>query len=86
MPRYLLALEVAVLLAKVSDLRKHLFIDALWNSGGRLNEIIPLTREDFMLDDPATGAPLGSPFVVLVHPQAARARGGRPQPSADEGG
>lgn len=33
--------------------------------GGRLNEILPLTKEDFVLDDPLTGAPLSSPFVVL---------------------
>ena len=65
MPRYLLAPEVAVLLSKVTDLRKRLFIDALWNTGGRLNEILPLTRGDFALDDPLTGAPLSSPFVVL---------------------
>lgn len=65
MPRYLLAPEVAVLLSRVPDLRKRLFIDALWNTGGRLNEILPLTRGDFALDDPLTGAPLASPFVVL---------------------
>lgn len=65
MPRYLLAPEVAVLLSKVTDLRKRLFIDTLWNTGGRLNEILPLTREDFALDSPATGAPLETPFVVL---------------------
>ena len=65
MPRYLLAPEVAVLLSKVPDLKKRLFIDALWNTGGRLNEILPLTKEDFVLDDPLTGAPLTSPFVVL---------------------
>lgn len=65
MPRYLLAPEVAVLLSKVPDLKKRLFIDALWNTGGRLNEILPLAREDFVLDDPLTGAPLSSPFVVL---------------------
>lgn len=34
MPRYLLAPEVAVLLSRVPDLRKRLFIDALWNTGG----------------------------------------------------
>lgn len=56
MPRYLLAPEVAVLLSRVPDLRKRLFIDALWNTGGRLNEILPLTKEDFVLDDPLTGA------------------------------
>lgn len=65
MPRYLLAPEVAVLLSKVPDLKKRLFIDTLWNTGGRLNEILPLTREDFVLDDPLTGALLNSPFVVL---------------------
>lgn len=65
MPRYLLAPEVAALLLKVPDLRKRLFINALWNSGGRLNEILPLAREDLVLDDPLTGAPLSSPFVVL---------------------
>ncbi|THB82235.1 integrase, partial [Pantoea allii] len=63
MPRYLLAPEVAVLLSKVPDLKKRLFIDTLWNTGGRLNEILPLTKEDFVLDDPISGAPLSSPFV-----------------------
>lgn len=61
MPRYLQAPEVAGLLAKMTDVRKRLFIDALWNTGGRLNEILPLAREDFVLDDPLTS----SPFVVL---------------------
>ena len=65
MPRYLLAPGVAVLLSKVTDLRKRLFIDTLWNTGGRLNEILPLTKGDFVLDDPLSGAPLVSPFVVL---------------------
>jgi len=65
MPRYLLAPEVAGLLSRVPDLRKRLFIDALWSTGGRLNEILPLTREDFTLDDPLTDAPLSSPFVAL---------------------
>ncbi|MBC0856444.1 tyrosine-type recombinase/integrase [Pantoea stewartii] len=65
MPRYLLAPEVAVLLSKVTDLRKRLFIDTLWNTGGRLNEVLPLSRGDFVLDDPLSAAPLASPFVVL---------------------
>jgi hypothetical protein len=65
MPRYLLAPKVSVLLSRMTDLRKRLFIDALWNTGGRLNEILPLAREDFMLDDPLTSAPLSSPFVEL---------------------
>ncbi|MCW0323450.1 hypothetical protein NB714_004311 [Pantoea dispersa] len=54
-----------MLLSKVPDLKKRLFIDALWNTGGRLNEILSLTREAFALDDPLTGAPLSSPFMVL---------------------
>ncbi|WP_313052621.1 tyrosine-type recombinase/integrase [Pantoea piersonii] len=65
MPRYLLAPEVAVLLSHVPDLRKRLFIDTLWNTGGRLNEVLPLTAADFALNDPATGVPLKSPFVLL---------------------
>ncbi len=72
MPRYLLAPEVFVLLSKVTDLLKRLFIDALRNTGGRLNEILPLTKENIVLtkenivlDDPLTGAPLSSPFIVL---------------------
>lgn len=65
MPRYLLTPEVAVLLSKVADLKKRLFIGTQWNTGGRLNEILPLAREDFVLDDPLSGAPLSSPFVVL---------------------
>lgn len=65
MPRYLLAPEVAVLFSRVPNLRKRLFIDAQWNTGGRLNEILQLTKEDFVLDDPLTGVPLSSPFVVL---------------------
>ncbi|WP_244182873.1 resolvase [Pantoea wallisii] len=65
MPRYLLVPEVAMLLSKVPDPKKLLFIDALWNTGGRINEILLLTRKDFALDDPLTGATLSSPFVVL---------------------
>jgi len=56
---------VAVLLSKAPDLRKRLFIDVLWNNGGRFNEILPLTKEDFVLDDPLTAALLSSPFMVL---------------------
>lgn len=53
-------------LSKVPDLKKCLFIKAFLNTGGRLSEILPLAREDFVLDDPLTGAPLSSPFMVLV--------------------
>lgn len=65
MPRYLLAPEVAVLLSFMHDLRQRLFADTLWNTGGRLNEVLPLTPGDFVLDDPSTGRSLSSPFVVL---------------------
>ena len=54
-----------MLLAAVTDLKRRLFIDTLWNTGGRLNEVLPLTPDDFVLDDPARGTPLSSPFVVL---------------------
>lgn len=74
MPRYLLAPELAALLSRVTDLRKRLFIDTLWNTGGRLNEILPLTKGDFVLDDPLNATPLASPFVVLQD-QAAQAGG-----------
>lgn len=64
MPRYLLAPEVAILLSHEPDLKKRLLIDTFWNTGGRLNEVLPLTAEDFALDGP-DGRPLLSPFVVL---------------------
>lgn len=82
MPRYLLASEVAVLLSFMHDLRQRLFADTLWNTGGRLNEVLPLTPGDFVLDDPATGRSLSSPFVVLrtlkQRSQADTRRRGRP--------
>lgn len=82
MPRYLLAPEVAVLLSFMHDLRQRLFADTLWNTGGRLNEVLPLTPGDFVLDDPATGRSLSSPFVVLrtlkQRSQADTRRRGRP--------
>jgi len=64
MPRYLLAPEVAVLLSFEPDLKKRLLIDTFWNTGGRLNEVLPLTAGDFMLDAP-DGRAAQSPFVVL---------------------
>jgi integrase len=91
MPRYLLAPEMAVLLSKVPDLKKRFFIDTLWNTGGRLNEILSLAREDFALDDPVSGAPLSSPFVVLrtlkqrrLEEAARSRRRGRGRPTREE--
>jgi integrase len=64
MPRYLLAPEVALLLDAERDQRKRLLIETFWNTGGRLNEVLPLTPEDFALDGP-DGRALDAPFVVL---------------------
>lgn len=64
MPRYLLAPEVAVLLSHEPDQKKRLLIETFWNTGGRLNEVLPLTPDDFVLDGP-DGRPVLSPFVVL---------------------
>lgn len=64
MPRYLLAPEVALLLDAERDQRRRLLIETFWNTGGRLNEVLPLTPEDFALDGP-DGRALGAPFVVL---------------------
>ena len=72
MPRYLYAPQVTVLLSKVTDLRKRLFIDTQWNTGGRLNEILPLTQGDFVLDDPLSAAPLVA-VCGATHAQAAQA-------------
>lgn len=72
MPRYLLAPKVAVLLSKVTDLRKRLFIDALWNTGGRLNKIMPLTKGDLVLDDPGSVQRLREWFATAGLPAGAR--------------
>ena len=64
MPRYLLAPEVALLLDAERDQRKRLLIETFWNTGGRLNEVLPLTPDDFALDGP-DGRALDAPFAVL---------------------
>lgn len=61
MPRYLLAPEVALLLDAERDQRKRLLIETFCNTGGRLKEVLPLTPEDFALDDRDGRAP----FAVL---------------------
>lgn len=43
MPRYLLAPEVALLLSHMPDQRRRLLAEKLWNCGGRLGEVMPLT-------------------------------------------
>ncbi len=82
MPRYLLAPEVAVLLSKVPDLKKRLFIDTLWNTGGRLNEILPLTGGGFCAGRSAHRRPAEFTVRGAAHPQAAEAGRGGPQPPA----
>lgn len=89
MPRYLLAPDVVVQLSKVPDMKKRLFIDALWNTGGRLNEILSLTREDLCTGRSADRRPAFLTVRGAAHAQAAKARGGRAQPPArpaNEGG
>ncbi|WP_245956808.1 tyrosine-type recombinase/integrase [Edaphovirga cremea] len=58
LPLYLLAPEIAVLLAYFPDLRQRLFIETMWNTGARLNEALALTPACFYLD-------AVTPFVVL---------------------
>jgi hypothetical protein len=65
MPRYLLAPEVSLLLTAELNLRRRILIKTFWNIGGLLNEVTPLTPDDFALDCPDTGLALDSPFVVL---------------------
>lgn len=45
MPRYLLA---PVLLSHEPDQKKRLLIETFWNTGGRLNEVLPLTDPAFV--------------------------------------
>ena len=47
-----------MLLSKVPDLKKRLFIDTLWNTDGCLNEILLLTKEDFCAGRFRSPAPL----------------------------
>jgi integrase len=72
LPRYLLAPEVAVLLAYLPDLRQRLLIDTLWNTGARLNEALALTPAGFHLDGP-------KPFVVLKTLKQRERGKGRPR-------
>lgn len=57
-PRYLLAPEINRLLQYVPDLHQRTLIDTLWNTGGRIHEIMALTKGDFYFDTE-------TPFVVL---------------------
>jgi len=51
LPRYLLAPEVTGLLHHLPDWTQHALVNSLWNTGGRLNEVLVLRRRDFRLND-----------------------------------
>lgn len=57
-PRYLLAPEISQLLEFIPDLHQRTLIETLWNTGGRIHEILALTKGDFYFDT-------DTPFVVL---------------------
>lgn len=57
-PKYLLAPEVNLLLQFIPDLHQRTLIDSLWNTGGRIHEVLALTKGDFYFDG-------DTPFVVL---------------------
>ncbi|TDN48051.1 tyrosine-type recombinase/integrase [Scandinavium goeteborgense] len=72
-PKYLLAPEVAVLLDAVTDLRKRMLFDLVWNTGARINEALAVTPRDIVLD-------AVRPFVVLhTLKQRMNPRPGRPR-------
>ncbi|MEH3828171.1 hypothetical protein [Enterobacter roggenkampii] len=50
LPRYLLAPEIAALLHHVVDWSQLALINTLWNTGGRLNEVLAMRRRDFHLN------------------------------------
>jgi len=72
LPRYLLAPEIAALLHYLPDWSQHALINTLWNTGGRINEVLALRRRDFHLNDDI-------PHVVIRTAKQRRAGGGRPR-------
>jgi len=51
LPCYLLAPVVTGLLHHIPDWTQHALVNTLWNTGGRLNEVLALRRRDFRLND-----------------------------------
>lgn len=49
LPRYLLLPEVSALLHYIPDWSQHALVSTLWNTGGRINEVLALKRRDFRL-------------------------------------
>ncbi|MEN4559532.1 site-specific integrase [Pantoea agglomerans] len=72
LPRYLLAPEVTGLLHHIPDWTQHALVNTLWNTGGRLNEVLALRRRDFRLND-------AIPHVVIRTAKQRRAGSGRPR-------
>ncbi|WP_337026541.1 tyrosine-type recombinase/integrase [Pantoea eucrina] len=72
LPRYLLAPEIAALLHHVADWTQHALVNTLWNTGGRINEVLALRRRDFRLNEEI-------PHVVIRTAKQRRAGGGRPR-------
>lgn len=72
LPRYLLAPEIAGLLHHVPDWTQHALVNTLWNTGGRLNEVLALRRRDFRLND-------AIPHVIIRTAKQRRAGSGRPR-------
>lgn len=70
--RYLLAPEVTALLHFFPDWTQHALISTLWNTGGRLNEVLALRRRDFHLND-------AIPHVVIRTAKQRRTCSGRPR-------
>ena len=50
LPRYLLLPEVSALLHYLPDWSQHALVSTLWNTGGRINEVLALKRRDFRLN------------------------------------
>lgn len=72
LPRYLLAPEITGLLHHIPDWTQHALVNTLWNTGGRLNEVLALRRRDFRLND-------AIPHVVIRTAKQRRAGSGRPR-------
>lgn len=71
LPRYLLLPEVSALLHYLPDWSQHALISTLWNTGGRINEVLALKRRDFRLNG-------DYPHVVIRTAKQRRAGTGRP--------
>ncbi|HFE3442991.1 TPA: tyrosine-type recombinase/integrase [Klebsiella aerogenes] len=72
LPRYLLAPEVNILLGYLLDLHQRIFVELIWNTGARPNEVMDLPPSRLHLDGP-------KPFVVLKTLKQRNKGKGRPK-------